>query len=82
MNADWYYIADGWMRKGRRVGPITETDLLERIEKGKIQPQTLLQSTKTKGKWVPMTSVGPAIDCWRAVHGDSGLSHLNDEAVN
>jgi hypothetical protein len=61
-------MASGWMRKGRRIGPITESDLLERIDKGKILPHTLLQSTKTKGKWVPMNTVGPAMKRWRQSH--------------
>lgn len=74
MGAGWYYMANGWMRKGRRVGPITESDLLERIDKGKILPHTLLQSSKTKGKWVPMNTVGPAMNRWRESHPEQDLS--------
>ena len=70
MGAGWYYMTSGWMRKGRRVGPITESELLERIDRGKILPQTLLQSTKTKMKWVPMNTVGPAMKRWREAHGE------------
>lgn len=70
MGAGWYYMASGWIRKNRRVGPITESDLLVRIDQGKIMPQTLLQSSKTKGKWVPMNSVGPAMKRWRKLHPD------------
>ena len=72
MGAGWYYMTDGWMRKGRRVGPISEADLLARIDQGKILPQTLLQSTKTKGKWVPMNSVVPAMNRWRTSHPEDG----------
>ncbi|TWU49147.1 hypothetical protein Poly59_37610 [Rubripirellula reticaptiva] len=68
MSAGWYYMASGWLRKGRRLGPITEHDLLLRIDSGKIMPQTLLQSAKTKGKWVPMKSIGPAMERWRKLH--------------
>jgi hypothetical protein len=77
MGAGWYYMASGWMRKGRRIGPITEADLLERIDKGKILPHTLLQSTKTKGKWVPMNSVGPAMKRWQASHPDDDSIDAN-----
>jgi hypothetical protein len=63
MGAGWYYMASGWLRKNRRVGPITESDLLVRIDQGKISPQTLLQSSKTKGKWVPMKR-------WRKLNPD------------
>jgi len=68
MTTGWYYMAKGWMRKSRRVGPISEPDLLQCIEKGKIEPSTLLQSSKTKGKWVPMSSVGPAMKAWHKFH--------------
>jgi len=70
MSAGWFYMTTGWLRKGRRVGPITESDLLAGIDKGKIAPETLLQSTKTKGKWVPMKSVGPAMSRWMKVNPD------------
>ncbi len=70
MGASWYYMASSWIRKGRRVGPITEAELLARIDRGKILPETLLQSSKTKEKWVPMKSIGPAMDRWKTSHPD------------
>ncbi len=70
MKAGWYYMASGWIRKGRRVGPISEADLLAQIDKGKISPETLLQSEKTKGKWVLMSTIGPAMKRWRELHAD------------
>ena len=71
MSATWYYMARGWLfQKGRRVGPISEHDLLARIDQGKIVPDTLLQSSKTKGKWVPMNSVAPAMNRWKQMHPD------------
>ena len=69
MASGWYYMASGWIRKGR-VGPISESELLMRIDKGKISPDTLLQSSKTKGKWVPMNSIGPAMKRWKQLHPD------------
>ncbi len=70
MAVGWYYMASNWLRKGRRVGPISEADLLRQIEKGKISPETLLQSSKTKGKWVPMNTIGPAMKRWRQCHAE------------
>jgi hypothetical protein len=64
----WYYMTSGWFRKTRRVGPITEADLLHLIDHGKIAPDTLLQSTKTKNQWVPMNQVGPAMEHYRLKH--------------
>ena len=68
MSTAWYYMSSGWLRKARRVGPISEADLLERIDKGKIAPETLLQSAKTRGKWVPMNSIAPAMKRWKKAH--------------
>ena len=68
LQSGWYYMASGWLRKSRRVGPISDTDLLAKIEAGKIEPDTLVQSNKTKGKWVPMKSIGPAMKRWRKLH--------------
>ena len=68
MDADWYYMTKGWIRKNKRVGPISETALLQLIESGKIFPETLLQSSKTKGKWVPMETIGAAMKRWREFH--------------
>lgn len=70
MEGGWYYMASGWVRKSRRVGPISEADFLAQVEKGKILPETLVQSAKTKGKWVPMNTVAPAMERWRQLHPD------------
>ncbi|TWT93333.1 DUF4339 domain-containing protein [Stieleria varia] len=71
MTADWFYMGTGWLRKSRRVGPISEADLLHRIDKGQIEPDTLVQSSKTRGKWVKMEKVGPAMKRWLAAHPDA-----------
>ena len=41
MSTGWYYMANSWLRKSRRVGPITEADLLMRIDKGHIDPRDI-----------------------------------------
>ena len=71
MATQWFYMGSSWLRKARRVGPITEADLLHRIDKGQIDPETLVQSTKTKGKWIPMGKVGPAMKRWRQQHPEA-----------
>ncbi len=68
ISAGWYYMASGWLRKTKRVGPLTDSDLLAQIDRGKIDPETLVQSPKTKGKWVPMSSIGPAMKRWKKLH--------------
>lgn len=68
MKTQWFYMASGWLRKSRRVGPISEADLLDRIDKGQIAPETLVQSAKTRGKWIPMSKVGPAMARWKSKH--------------
>lgn len=68
MGTGWYYMGTSWLRKTRRVGPISEAQLLERIDRGKIEPETLVQSSKTKNKWVPMSKIGPAMKRWQKLH--------------
>ena len=72
MESGWYYMASGWIRKARRVGPISEAEMLAQIDKGKINPETLVQSNKTKGKWVPMNTVAPAMERWRKLNPEDG----------
>ena len=71
MSTNWFYMASGWLRKSRRIGPISESDLLERIDKGVIAPETLVQSPKTRNKWIPMSKVGPAMARWKKSHSES-----------
>ena len=70
MSADWFYMSSGWFHRAKRVGPITEHDFLSQIDRGKILPDTLVQSSKTRNKWVPMSSVGPAMKRWSENHPD------------
>ncbi|MEM6364748.1 MAG: DUF4339 domain-containing protein [Planctomycetota bacterium] len=70
MSAKWYYMSRGWFHRARRVGPISEPDLLLRIDQGKITPETLVQSKKTRDRWVPMNRVGPAMKRWKQAHPD------------
>ena len=72
MSADWYFVKNGFFVKHKRIGPISEQDLLLRIEKGEVKPETLLSSTsKTKGHWVAMREIKPAIKHWKTHHPDA-----------
>lgn len=71
MSTNWFYMTSGWIRKARRVGPISEAELLSRIDKGQIEPETLVQSIKTRNKWIPMNKVGPAMARWKSSHPES-----------
>lgn len=71
MSVEWYYMARGWIRRNRPVGPISEADLLTCIDEGKIQPHTLIQSSKTKGRWIPMNLVEPAMERYRMAQEQS-----------
>lgn len=73
----WYYMSKGWFRKTHRVGPISERELLECIDKGKIQPSTMVQSEKTRNKWVPMNRIGPAIRHYRRSHPDEAKGNAS-----
>ncbi len=71
MSTDWFYMSSGWFHKAKRVGPISEQELLSCIDTGKIQPETLVQSHKTRQRWVPMSTVGPAMARWLKAHPDA-----------
>jgi hypothetical protein len=69
MSADWYYVRHGWFYKGKKIGPIGDHDFLLSIDKGSIEPNTLVQSeTKTKGRWVRMKSVKLALARYHQTH--------------
>ena len=69
MSADWYFIKRGFFNRQKRVGPICELDLLKLIEKGDVIPDTMLSSeSKTKGKWMPMKEIRPAIKHYKQTH--------------
>lgn len=68
MSAQWYYMSHGWFHTTKRIGPISEPEMLLRIDRGKISPETLVQSTKTRQRWVPMSTIEPAMRRWKASH--------------
>ncbi|MEO1615650.1 MAG: GYF domain-containing protein [Planctomycetota bacterium] len=71
MSTEWFYMSSSWLRKPRRVGPISESQLLSLVEKGQIEPETLIQSAKTRDKWIPMNKVGPAMARYRKTHPET-----------
>ncbi|XZE52505.1 DUF4339 domain-containing protein [Planctomycetaceae bacterium SH139] len=72
MSADWFFLKHGWFRKAKKIGPIDDHELLIRIDRGDIQPDTLVQSqTKTRGRWIRMEKIKPALQRWTATHPDS-----------
>lgn len=73
MSADWFFVRHGWfyslLHKGKKIGPIDEHDFLLRIDRGEILPDTLVQSAlKTRGRWVRMAKVKPALERWKRTH--------------
>ncbi len=73
MSADWFFIQKGgFFRRRKRVGPISEQNILIRIESGEIDPDTLLSSdAKTHGHWVEMRTIKPAMKHWKTHHPQS-----------
>ncbi len=68
MSGDWFYMKRRWIGGTQKVGPLSDTDLLVRIDHGQINPDTLVLSSKTKNRWVKMAEIGPAIKHWRKLH--------------
>jgi hypothetical protein len=75
MSADWFFLKTGFFSRHKTVGPISEPDLLSRISKGEITPETMLSSTsKTHGQWIPMKKIRAAMDHWDRTHPKTGGS--------
>lgn len=73
MAADWYFLKKGWLNSKKRAGPVSEAELLTKVSSGEIQPDTLLQSeSKTKGRWVKMSEIPPALERWQQLNGKVG----------
>jgi hypothetical protein len=69
MSADWYYLHHGFFGGQKTVGPITEVDFQESIQRGRITPETLVSSTsKTHGKWVKMHNIPVALKLYQKNH--------------
>jgi len=69
MTADWYFLKQGWFKRSKKVGPIDEHELLLRIDRGEIQPATLVQShTKTRGRWIRMDTIREALKRYKKSH--------------
>jgi hypothetical protein len=64
MSADWFYIGRGGIfRRKKTIGPLSNQEVLSRIDAGEITPETLLRSQqKTRDRWVEMKTVGPAYE--------------------
>lgn len=68
MSADWYYMKHRWIIGSKKVGPISEHELLTKIDSGEISPETLLMSSKTREHWVKMKEIGIAFKRWKQSH--------------
>lgn len=69
MSADWYFLKHGWFHRSKKIGPIDDHEMLVRIDHGDIQPDTLVTSeTKTKGRWIRMEKIKPALKRWKETH--------------
>ncbi|MCC7337609.1 MAG: DUF4339 domain-containing protein [Pirellulaceae bacterium] len=65
-------MSSGFFYRHKRIGPICERELLIRIGKGEINPDTLMSSTsKTHGHWIAMREIKPAIKHWKQTHPDA-----------
>lgn len=75
MSADWYFMKTGIFGGHKAVGPITEKDLCEKIERGIVKPETMLSSTsKTHGHWMKMKDIHVAMRHWQKTHSNNNNS--------
>lgn len=68
MSADWYFMKKGFFGS-KTVGPIAESDFLQKITKGEIAPETMVSSTsKTHGHWMHLREIRAAYQHWKKSH--------------
>ncbi|MFO1065903.1 MAG: DUF4339 domain-containing protein [Pirellulales bacterium] len=78
MSADWYYMKTGFFGSHKAVGPICETEMLDRIGKGEVAPATMISSTsKTHGHWLAMREIRPAYKHWQKTHPNAAEPSKN-----
>lgn len=69
MSADWFFLRHGWFHRAKKIGPIDDHELMIRIDRGELTPDTLVQSdTKTRGRWIRMEKLQPALKRFREAH--------------
>jgi hypothetical protein len=71
MSADWYYMKHRWLIGSKKIGPVSEHELLTKIDNGEITPQTLVMSSKTREHWVKMSEISSAYKRWLQRHPES-----------
>lgn len=75
MSADWYFVKTGFFGGHKTVGPMTEPDFCKKIEKGEINPDTMVSSTsKTHGRWLKMGDIRVARKHWEKTHPSAGAA--------
>ena len=69
MSADWYFLKKGFFGKFKSVGPIPESEFLQKIDKGEISPETMVSSTsKTHGHWMHLKEIRAGYKHWQKSH--------------
>lgn len=69
MSADWYFLKKGFFGRRKKVGPVSDVELRHYIEKGIIQPETMVSSEiKTHGHWCRMKEIPAAMTLWDKSH--------------
>ncbi len=70
MSADWYFLKRSFFGYRKTVGPINDVELRKQIEKGVIEPETMVSSeTKTHGRWCFMKEIPAALAFWEKGRG-------------
>jgi len=63
MSADWFFIKKSYLCGNKIIGPISESDFLDRIESGEIKQNTKISSaTKTHGQWISLSEINNSLE--------------------
>lgn len=71
MSADWFFMKKKFFGGMKTIGPIGEVNFMQKIEKGEIDPETMVSSKKTHGDWVRLKEIRVAYQHWKKSHPNS-----------
>lgn len=63
MSADWFFIKKSYFCGSKIIGPLSESDFLDKVESGEIKQETKISSmTRTHGHWILLSEINSSLD--------------------
>lgn len=63
MSTDWFFIKKTYFGGNKVIGPLNESDFLDKVESGEINQNTKISSeTRTHGRWISLSELNSSLD--------------------